>query len=397
MSAPRISSGALLGGLIGWALSLAPGQLPRGVMVSALVGTVLMVLGMGLGAVGARLGRRRLASSELVSAVTVAAAAALVGSLWWQTRVAENVGVPTPGPLWVTATAGVPLVVGLALVSLPGRVWAIGALLTALVAGPAAQARAAGPDVPADPALSYAMLDPTSDVDARARALVDDWAQKPRTNAVVVIVPTGSGWVDASAVEGFRRQFDDDVAFLAMQYSDVPSWQAYVRSPAAASESAIAVVRALDRRIGASPGRPELYLFGQSLGAVGADAARAWARDHGVAIAGTVLSGPPAGTIESLPGCEPRVVLANATDPVADFDLSLAWRTPDHADGTTTVGTPRQRLPWAPGLSLIGTALDLAVSLDGPVGTGHHYGVEQGLAVGELPPGCQTIGPRAAS
>ncbi|WP_336819201.1 alpha/beta-hydrolase family protein [Gordonia sp. MMO-8] len=397
MSAPRISSAALLGGLIGWALSLAPGQLPRAAMVSAVVGTVLMLLGMGLGAVGARLGRRRVASSELVSAVTVAAAAAIVGALWWQTRVADSVGVPTPGPVWVAATAGVPLTVGLALVSLPGRVWAVGALLTALVAGPAAQARAAAPDVPADPALSYSVLDSTSDVDARARALVDEWAQKPRTDAVVVIVPTGSGWVDASAVEGFRRHFDDDVAFLAMQYSDVPSWQAYVRSPAAASDSAIAVVRALDRRISTSPDRPDVYLFGQSLGAVGADAARAWAEDHAVAIDGTVLSGPPAGTIESLPACEPRVVLVNATDPVADFDTSLTWHAPDNADGTTTVGAPRQQLPWVPGLSLIGTALDLAVSLDGPVGTGHHYGIEQGLAVGELPRGCQTIGPRAAS
>jgi len=397
MSAPRTSSAALLGGLIGWALALTPGQLPRAAMVSAAVGTVLTLLGMGVGAVSARLGRRRAASSELVSAAAVAGAAAVVGALWWQTRVAENVGAPAPGVLWVAAAAGVPLAVGLALVWLPGRVWAVGALLTALIAGPAAHARAAAPDIPADPALSYSMLDPTADVDARAQALVDDWATKPHTGAVVVIVPTGSGWVDASAVAGFRRHFDDDVAFLAMQYSDVPSWQAYVRSPAAASDSAIAVVRALNRRISASPDRPDVYLFGQSLGAIGADAARAWADDHEVAIDGTVLSGPPAGTVESLPACEPRVVLANATDPVADFDASLAWRAPDHVGGTTTIGAPRQQLPWIPGLSVVGTALDLAVSLDGPVGTGHHYGIEQGLAVGELPPGCQTIGPRAAS
>ena len=55
------------------------------------------------------------------------------------------------------------------------------------------------------------------------------------------------------------------------------------------------------------------------------------------------------------------------------------------------------QVPWTPVASFVGTALDLAVSLDGPVGSGHHYGDEQGLSLARMPSGCQATGPRAAS
>lgn len=382
----------VVGGVVGWALALAPGQLPHPALLTAAVGTVLMLVGMGVGGCCALVaGRRRPITRRMLLCSAAVSVLLVVASHRWQVRVADGIGVAAPGPEWIAASAGIPLAVAAAVAVVPGRVWAVGAVVAALIGAPAARAHAAEPDVPADPAITYSRLDRSSDVDARARDLVARWARKPATSAVVVIVPTGSGWVDASAVTGFEERFHGDVAFVAMQYSAVPSWQAYLTSPDAATDSAIAVVRALDQRLRTLPTRPDVYVFGQSLGAIGADAARGWADRAGVRLTGTVLSGPPAGTVEPRPDCARRTVLANATDPVVDADASLLWRPPTR--DVTTIGAPRAAAPWIPGVSFVGTALDLAVSLDGPVGTGHHYGVEQGLAAAP----CQAIGPRAAS
>ncbi|MCF8611503.1 alpha/beta-hydrolase family protein [Gordonia sp. HY285] len=395
----RVHPAVVVGGVAGWALALAPGQLPRPALLLAVAGAVFALLGMGVGALVSMFTRGRTASRELLVGTAVVTGGLLVAALWWQTRVCEDLGAPSPGLGWAAAVAGAPLLAAGAVVLIPARALAIGALLTALVAGPAATANAAAPNIPDDPRLTYSMLSDDT-FDDRARALVDSWAASdgPDQTAVVVAVPTGSGWIDASAVDGFVSRFGGSVRFLAMQYSNVPSWQAYLRSPDTAGASAIAVLRALDEQSATLPNPPHVYLYGQSLGAIGADAARAWADRTGVDVAGTVLSGAPAGSVESLPECARRVSIANATDPVADFQASLLWRAPHHAGGTRTIGTtPSARPPWTPVVSFVGTALDLAVSLDGPVGSGHHYGAEQGLAVTQMPGGCQATGPRAAS
>ncbi|GAA4677181.1 alpha/beta-hydrolase family protein [Gordonia humi] len=391
----RVSRAVIVGGLAGWATALAPGALPHPAPLVAAAGTLLMLAGM---AVGRLVGRRaRAATAEFAIGAGLVAGALLVAALWWQTQVAATVSAAAPGPGWVAVAGGVPLAVAAAVVVVPRRVWAAGALVVAAIVGPTAQANAA-PDVPTSELLTYSRLDDRG-FDARAEALVDAWAAAGGAgqDAVVVGVPTGSGWLDSAAVDGFDRRFRGSVRFVSMQYSQVPSWQAYVRSSDGATRSAIAVVRALDHRLHDGGRRPAVYLYGQSLGAIGADAARAWAQRNDVDIAGTVVSGAPAGTIEALPGCARRVSIANATDPVAEFSASLLWRPADD-DGTRTVGVePSIRVPWTPVVSLFGAALDLAVSLNGPVGTGHHYGVEQGLAVAQMPRGCQPTGPRAAS
>ncbi|MGO3328191.1 alpha/beta-hydrolase family protein [Gordonia sp. (in: high G+C Gram-positive bacteria)] len=395
----RVHPAIILGGVIGWTVALSPGQLPRPAMLLAAVGTVLALVGMGIGWLVATFARDRRAGGEFLTGTAVVAGGLLIGALWWQTQTSAAIGTPPPGVGWAATVAGIPLIIACAVLWLPARWWTVGSLVAALLAaGPTAQARAT-PNVPDDPRLSYSLLSSKA-LDTRARTLVDEWAltDGPEQGAVVITVPTGSGWIDSTAIEGFVRHFDGSVRFLAVQYSDVPSWQAYVRSPESAGRSAIALLRALDGRLASAANPPRVYLYGQSLGAIGADTARAWAVRNDVDVAGTVLSGPPAGSVESLPDCARRISIANATDPVADFQTSLLWQAPRHASGTRTVGTkPSIRVPWTPVASFVGTALDLAVSLDGPIGSGHHYGDEQGLSVAEMPSGCQAIEPRAAS
>lgn len=198
-----------------------------------------------------------------------------------------------------------------------------------------------------------------------------------RQRAVVIAVPTGSGWVDAAAVRGFEERFAGSVRILAVQYSEVPSWQAYVRSPASAGESAIALLDAVVTTLRGH--RPEVYLYGQSLGAIGADAARQWSAAHHHPLTGSVLVGYPGGHPA---GVDPtRTVINNASDPVARLGFSLLWKpAASAAHQTENVPAP----PWLPGLSALATVIDLFGSLDVPSGFGHRYGPEQ--AGESLPP-----------
>ena len=77
-----------------------------------------------------------------------------------------------------------------------------------------------------------------SDPSARAEFAVDELRRARAFDRphLVVAVPTGSGWVDAAAVRGFENRWGDDLAIVAQQYSDMPSWAAFVLDRGAAEE-----------------------------------------------------------------------------------------------------------------------------------------------------------------
>lgn len=398
----RIRPAVAIGALVGRLLALTPGMMPRAALTTAAAGAALTLLGMGIGAlVGVVRDRVVDRRPRPVSGPLLALGAMVVGvavglAVRHESAVRAAVGAAPVGAGWVIATMLVPALVAVAAVVIRPRVWAATAItgliaITALrLPGPAA---ASGPDVPDSPAMIYSRLTEPGSTASRADRLVERWVADDglKQRAVVIAVPTGSGWVDAGTVDGVRRQFAGSVRVLALQYDDVASWKAFVSSPDAAGRSATAVLRAVDRRLSSVPegARPRVYLVGQSLGAVGADAARRWADSSGVHLDGTVLAGPPAGTIETLPRCARRVVLANRDDPVTAFGAALLWR-PLHGYGAADDDRPSTgELPWLPVVSMLGTALDLPGALDVPTGHGHRYGVEQGLAISRLPSGCE--------
>lgn len=228
----------------------------------------------------------------------------------------------------------------------------------------------------ADAVRTYVALDAAPSAAARAQIAVDELAHSGglAKSHVVVAVPTGSGWVDENAVSGIEDRFDGDVATVALQYSYQPSWATFLLAKTEAKNSATALLDAVRTAIAELPAasRPDLYVYGQSLGSIGGSAAVA-ANPEG--ICGTLWAGPPAGEVVS----GSAVVLANTSDPVVRWSTELLT-SPPNLDGARVDGPVPQ---WIPVVSYLQTTVDLMSALNAPAGHGHRYGSDQGTLLPE--------------
>ncbi|MGA4692725.1 alpha/beta-hydrolase family protein [Rhodococcus sp. AB351] len=218
------------------------------------------------------------------------------------------------------------------------------------------------------PIRIYVPLSAAPDPSARAEFAVDELRRSRAFDRphLVVAVPTGSGWVDAAAVRGFENRWGDDVAIVAQQYSDMPSWATFVLDRGAAEEEARALVTALRAHLSTLPDeqRPTLHVYGQSLGATGASAVF----DDEPEPCALFLAGPPAGV-----RTDGASVRANTSDPVVWWQPSLLWSPPDLSHARADAPTP----PWLPLVSFVNTTVDLLTSLEAAPGHGHRYGDDQ--------------------
>lgn len=377
---------------IGAVVALWPSGLPRGPVTSG----ILTAVCVGLATVAALAAtRRRLWRPAAAVAATSAAVATLVCaallSATWQNALRADLEVGRVGIGWVTWSVVPAVLVFVALVWLPRTTAIVAATITALAAGylPAARADDTPTSPRTPPGVLYELGDGT-DLPRHGHALASRWERAGGLDrhAVVIAVPTGSGWVDATAVDGYRDRFAGDVEILAMQYADQPSWRAFVGDRGAAGRSAIALLRAVTDRTATRPAghRPEIHLYGQSLGAIGAENARVWAATaRPGAVAETLLAGVPGDSIAAEPGSgASRVVLANASDPIPRWSISLLWRPSHEPQDTVTIGRPVRRPPWLPIAGFVQTSADLLGSLDGTTGVGHRYGTEQTSSMSSL-------------
>ncbi|SDD76669.1 alpha/beta-hydrolase family protein [Rhodococcus tukisamuensis] len=234
----------------------------------------------------------------------------------------------------------------------------------------------AGPTAPGA-VRTYVGLDAAPGLDARVALAVRELERAGglQRAAVVVAVPTGSGWIDGGAVTGFERRFGGDVATVGVQYSTTPSWVTFLFGRRDAEQSARALFDAVSARIGQLPAgeRPKLYAYGQSLGAVGASAIFRGGDDLRARSCGALYAGPPAGAVNT----DGAVVLANASDPVVSWSPGLLVRPPDLPPVRADAPVP----PWLPVASFVATTVDLLTALDTSPGHGHRYGTDQGTAL----------------
>jgi uncharacterized membrane protein len=185
-------------------------------------------------------------------------------------------------------------------------------------------------------------------------------------SAVLIAIPTGSGWVNPSAAAGLEYLYGGDTAVVAAQYSASPSWVAYVRGGEGAQESARELIDAVRARALRQPAelRPKILVYGESLGAWGG--LTAFQPDGGLEgrADGALWVGVPAGSPMPAPGGNERVVV-HANDPVPVWSPNLLVE--------PAPGWPG---PWYPVVTFWQVTGDVIAALDPPAGHGHRYGPE---------------------
>ena len=104
---------------------------------------------------------------------------------------------------------------------------------------------------------------------------VDAWSRE----YLVIFGVTGTGWVDPNAINALEAVTDGDVTTVAVQYSAVPSWIGFVIDPQTTVDQNRDTIDAVVAAWREKPAdqRPELILFGQSLGSLGTQGA--WTAD----------------------------------------------------------------------------------------------------------------------
>ncbi|WP_395622525.1 alpha/beta hydrolase [Sphingomonas daechungensis] len=233
--------------------------------------------------------------------------------------------------------------------------------------------------------------------------------------ALVVITPTGTGWVDEAGIDPIEFLEGGDIASVAMQYSYLSSPLSLIAEPDNGNESARALFNAIYRHWTSLPEdkRPRLYLYGLSLGALNSSRAADPFELAGEPIQGALWAGPPfasriwrsitdgrnPGSPEWLPqfrdgravrfmnqqsghgqrskawGRIRIVYLQYASDPVTFFEFSSIYRRPDWTRGRLGPDVSPE-LRWFPIVSFLQLAGDMATFTNTPTGFGHSFAVD---------------------
>ncbi|TYR29554.1 hypothetical protein FY036_22115 [Mesorhizobium microcysteis] len=231
-------------------------------------------------------------------------------------------------------------------------------------------------------------------------------------STLIVITPTGTGWIDPAAMDAVEYLHNGDIASVALQYSYLSSPLSLMVEPDYASEAARALFQVVYEYWTTLPQaqRPRLYLHGLSLGAMNSERSAQLFEILDDPIQGALWSGPPfessvwrrvtdgrnAGSPAWLPefrdgsvvrfmnqkgstvppetrwGTMRVIYLQYASDPVVFFDPRDFYRQPAWLE------TPRgpdvsPELRWYPVVTMLQLTLDMALATTTPIGYGHVY------------------------
>jgi uncharacterized membrane protein len=263
----------------------------------------------------------------------------------------------------------------------------------------------------------YVGLNSAEDVESRAELALREMIRAGafEREVLVVVVPTGTGWMDPEAMDTLEYLHAGDTAIVAMQYSYLTSWISLLVEPGFGVEAGRALFREVYGYWSKLPRdeRPRLYLHGLSLGAFSSEQS---VRLHEILsdpIHGAVWSGPPfsspiwrAATEDREPGSPawlPRfgdgsvvrfsnqknaldipgaewgplriVYLQYASDPITFFRPDSLYRRPAWMDEPRGPDVSPE-LRWYPGVTFLQLLLDMAIGLVVPMGYGHLFAPE---------------------
>lgn len=237
---------------------------------------------------------------------------------------------------------------------------------------------------------------------------------------LAIYAVTGTGWVNPVGINSLEAVTGGDLTTVAVQYSAVPSWIGFVLDPQTAQKQNRNTVNAIVDvwRQKPADARPELVLFGESLGSFGSQAA--WEdTDTAEVVAGEIPKiiwiGPPAesnlwstwqaertsgpawqpvigdGRIARVyispsdlstaePATGPAITfVAHPNDPVVYWSPDLLLRKPDWLNPPLGPGVAPE-MTWYPIVTYLQVGMDL-ISGGEPPEVGHNYTANIGSAV----------------
>jgi uncharacterized membrane protein len=265
------------------------------------------------------------------------------------------------------------------------------------------------------PIRVYAGVASEDDVRERAELAVADLNRAggfERRN-LLVVTTTGTGWVEPSSATSFEYLSDGDSAIVSMQYSHLPSWLSWWVDAERARDAGRALFDAVYRAWTDLPpaDRPRLYVFGESLGSFGGEAAFSGDADMANRLSGALFSGPPVfnplyrsflderdpGSPEIEPvyrdgetvrfSLDPAageapggaawdgtriLYLQHASDPVTWWSPDLVLSRPDWLEEPRGPDVD-DAMTWIPFVTFGQVTADLALGFGTPPGTGHIF------------------------
>jgi uncharacterized membrane protein len=268
------------------------------------------------------------------------------------------------------------------------------------------------------PLRVYVGLRSAGKLQARARLALEELKRVGgfERSVLVVVTPTGTGWVDPAALDSIEYLHDGDVASVALQYSYLASWLYLLVDPGYGADASRALFKEIYGYWTTLPRdrRPKLYLHGLSLGAANSEQSTDLIEVIGDPFNGALWSGPPYSsrfwrflTDHRDPGSPawlPRfrdgsfvrfmnqfgdaasqvsmsnaawgpmrvVYLQYASDPVTFFDYGTFHREPEWMQPPRGPDVSPQ-LRWYPIVTFLQLALDMFMATSAPIGFGHLY------------------------
>jgi uncharacterized membrane protein len=268
-----------------------------------------------------------------------------------------------------------------------------------------------------EPIRVYVGLRSADTPEARAKLALEELKRVGgfERSVLIVVMPTGTGWIDPAAMDTVEYLHGGDVASVAIQYSYLTSWLSLLVEPGYGAEAARALFAEIYGHWTTLPkeSRPRLYLHGLSLGALSSEQSAELFEVIGDPYHGALWSGPPfpsriwravtSDRSPATPAWLPRfrdgsyvrftsqesalaipdahwgpmriVYLQYASDPVTFFEHQSLYREPDWMMAPRGPDVSPE-LRWYPVVTLLQLTLDMAMATTAPMGHGHVYAPE---------------------
>ncbi|WP_052405491.1 alpha/beta-hydrolase family protein [Demequina mangrovi] len=267
-----------------------------------------------------------------------------------------------------------------------------------------------------EPIRVYLGIDVPGSFEERAQLAVQELERTGAAERSVLMIAgtTGSGWLDPGAIDGFEYLHAGDTALVAMQYGATGSPVSAILTPDLSQDGTAALVDAVTAWWETLPAddRPQLVVYGLSLGSFGIQAAYDDALDLLDSTQGAVLAGTPSftpiwatlqderdegspyplpvfdqglhvrwadewGGLEALTTTwqDTRVAyLQHGNDPIVFIGPSVIWSEPEWLKPDQRSESVSKDMVWIPAVTAFQGVVDLILSTAVPEDAGHKYG-----------------------